>query len=405
MKVEELQQELEALAGPVPDAPDGGLSDVRRIARRQRRVRAAVASGAFVALVVVAVTIVSGDNRSDPPHVVSPADTTTSTPSTAPNGDAIDIGLGTVQQIDAGPLAARWGAIAVPAGSGVFVWGGHREAENMGLPGPSIAYSDGAYYDPAAQTWTEVPAAPFGTAPAATRSVGTVVGDVVYVASGRATAAWHLDTRQWTTLAVAPEDLAALVDAGGRVFGVGASGNAYELRDTGWRDLPALPVQLSNQRAVWTGHELVILGKREFVEISGHPISGVTFDPSRDSWRAIPDVQLSAFSFDAAWDGNSIVVVDDNNGASRYAPASDSWTSLPGLAPSSSESSPFLTIVNGHVAALLAGKVAVLDANGWSIGESWPNRPCCGIAAVDGAVYLFGYAGGANQFFVWRPRS
>lgn len=418
MKVEELQQTLDELAGPIGDAPEGGLRDVRRIVRRQHRIRTAIASGAVIAVVVVVAAAVSEGNRADRPHVVSPADSTNQAPdptspvpetrdvgpaTAAPIGDPIDIGLGTVRPIDAGPLATRWGAVVLQAGSGIFVWGGEREAENMGLPGPSAVYSDGAYYDPSAQTWTALPDAPLGTAPWPRGSVGVAVGEVVYVASGRATAAWHLDSRRWTTVTVAPEDLRGLVDAGGRVVGMAMSGRAFELRDAEWRALPAPPVLLTNNRAIWTGQEIVVLGRNE----EFGPLSGVALDPGRGRWRTLPDAQLDPRSFDAVWDGNSIVVVDYRNRSARYTPASDSWTMLPPLDADAGEFGALLTTVNGQVAAVLFLNVALLGPSGWSVGDSWPNRPCCGIAALDGAVYLYGYANGArtNQFFVWRPPS
>ncbi len=90
MRLEDLRNELDHLAGPAQEAPLTGVQQVHRAARRQQRIRVAISTGAVVVVVAVAGTALLRTD-STTPHVVSPGDSvpvTTTLPPPPPPFDA-----------------------------------------------------------------------------------------------------------------------------------------------------------------------------------------------------------------------------------------------------------------------------------------------------------------------------
>jgi hypothetical protein len=82
---------------------------------------------------------------------------------------------GTWRRIAASPLSPRAGAVAVPTDAGILVWGG------WGAERSASGLTDGAVYDPVADAWHIVAAAP---AAGRTAASGAVFGTTVAITGG-----------------------------------------------------------------------------------------------------------------------------------------------------------------------------------------------------------------------------
>ena len=192
------------------------------------------------------------------------------------------------------PIPPRIQALSVGMGDRVLVWGGWDDESRL----------DGAVYDSADDTWTEVPSSPF--------NVGDAVG------------AWTGEE--------------AIVVSGERNDVVGA---AYDPDTNSWRTLPAPP--LANgasalNHALWTGTEVVIVGIADAGD-QGTVNQVARYDPATNIWRtgALPAAPLPGFG-DAAWTGTEVAVVGHVNGSGSsignntlhlYNPNLDRWREIP----------------------------------------------------------------------------
>jgi Sporulation and spore germination len=86
-----------------------------------------------------------------------------------------------------------------------------------------------------------------------------------------------------------------------------------------WRSLPPSPVgPLTSRSAVWTGRELIVLGR------AGGARTALSYMPARTAWRRLP--APSVFGR-AAWTGKELLVW--GSGLEAYSPSNRRWTRLP----------------------------------------------------------------------------
>lgn len=159
------------------------------------------------------------------------------------------------RQLAASPLSPRIGHSAVWTGQELLIWGG-------GAPG-GRPKADGAAYDPATDRWRRLPPAPL-----ARRS-------------------WHAAV--WTGT-----DMLAWGGVqpgrGGRSEVALADGAAYRPTTRTWRPIP--PAPLAGDTAVWSGTELLVLGRAE--RGPGPWLGGAAWDPRGGRWRRLATSPLPA---------------------------------------------------------------------------------------------------------------
>ena len=221
------------------------------------------------------------------------------------------------------PAARTWVRLAdgpQPAtvnSADVAVWTGSRMLV-IGLTSGS--------YDPAANTWRKLPAAPLQ--PRASAS-GAWTGKELIVAGGhnffrktvfRDAAAYNPSTGTWRKLPPMPSTLTlggpALWDGKEILFlsSSSARGLAYNPARNSWRLLPAMPLPRFGFAAVWTGHRVLVWGG-----LAGPfptwapPAHGEAYNPAASQWTALPASPLHGRGFPSAvWTGHQMIVWGGN---------------------------------------------------------------------------------------------
>lgn len=165
--------------------------------------------------------------------------------------------------------APRYQPTAVWTGRDVLIWGGNDDPEGLA-------------YNPAADRWTTIPAAPIVAGPA----VGAWTGSEFLVVSGAAQAA------------------------------------AWNPGSMTWRRLPDPPIPRGAIEGVWTGQELIMLG---LTEGGNDPIVGAVLDPASTSWRRLAEVPYDGLilGIRPVWAGTEMLVASHS-----YDPVTDRWRPL-----------------------------------------------------------------------------
>jgi DNA topoisomerase-1 len=117
------------------------------------------------------------------------------------------------------------------------------------------------------------------------------------------------------------------------------------------------PAASSGQRmrrnlvGVSTGTEVVICGRRETPTgpSSDEPIGGAAYDPVADTWRTVADCPWGGVPAAAVWTGEQMVVLGRDGGGAAYDPTADTWRTLPAT----------MTAPSGFRAALWTGQVVL----------------------------------------------
>ena len=209
------------------------------------------------------------------------------------NGARFDPTTGAWRAISTAPIAARtrtWSAIASSERE-LYMWGG------VNVDG-SIA-ADGAAYDPAADRWRLLPAAPIE---------GRAYASAVW--SGRELIVWGGTTTP-------------AGNSGGR-----ADGAAYNPESNSWRRLSLSPLSAGIPSGVWNGSE-VLYGPTRSGNANGMFASttAAVYNPSTDAWRRL-DLRIGHPGFLSGWDGQRLllfakgggIAVDVNTGAHTEIP-------------------------------------------------------------------------------------
>jgi hypothetical protein len=182
------------------------------------------------------------------------------------------------RQLPRSPLSNRTWAIQAWTGKQLLVISG-----SCGGAG-QIRCEDGAAYDPAANTWTPIPALAGGAIAPETAAAWTGSELVIWSTTnkqgrsiGNTVSAYNPSSKRWRTLPpapIAPRRLAALVWAGDRLLvwggiqNVGADklaypddGAAYDPRSDRWQPLAKAPVPgRAMPLTVWTGDRAIFIG-------------------------------------------------------------------------------------------------------------------------------------------------
>lgn len=243
--------------------------------------------------------------------------------------------------ISDGGLAWRTLSAVGWTGDALLVYGGVNGGAPLG----------NGLYDPAADDWRRVAAAPVENA--ATRHtfwtgshVLTITTDGVPLRYDPADDDWSQGTPNellagndvfagvWTGSEVvmwggcdtgAPQcaDTASGVDATG-------GGLAYDPETDEWRVLATSPLARRDRpSAVWTGDEMLVWGGRPAEGAGG--AYGAAYDPEDDSWRIIADAPIPPRTLHSTvWTGSEMMVWGGPDAAgAAYNPESDSWRLLP----------------------------------------------------------------------------
>jgi hypothetical protein len=190
----------------------------------------------------------------------------------------------------------------------MVVWGGTGDLE-------ADPVTDGAAFDPAANTWRKLPAAPisprFDARAFWTGSEMVVFGGVSVdegpLADG---ATWNPASNAWRPIAVPPtgiRDAAVVAWAGDRLVVWGGAtvppadapadaepqfhndGAAWVAADNAWVAVPAAPIPArSSAESVWAGSRLIISGGYSLGE-DDERRDGAAFDPVSGVWTPIAD--------------------------------------------------------------------------------------------------------------------
>jgi hypothetical protein len=274
----------------------------------------------------------------------SGSDTPAAAPgSTGPNGTLPAANTaaaeGSWRRIGAPPIAPAGGMAAAWTGRQLVVWGGGGAPMSEHDGANWHPANAGAAYDPAADRWDVLPAAPVP---------GRLGATAVW--TGREVVFWG-------------------GTAGHDAFF--ADGAAYDPATRKWRVLPPAPIEArSDHQAVWTGREMVVWGGIEQccpVDSEIHDPAAAAYDPATNQWRRLPDVP-GPWSGD---DGTAVTLVHGERAllwrrghlGALDAPAG-AWSEVAGVPPAPLPDDPALPSTTGDPVAM--GAVAGGEVFTWT---------------------------------------
>lgn len=322
MRLDDLREELHAIAADAPPAPSDPRAAVGPAVRRlwMRRALAGVSALVVVLGSVVAISRARDDGTGS--SIISRPG-----PSTRTALSATTIGDGRWSAMAPAPLTARNHATVVWAGTQLIVWGGD-DGQHV--------FDDGAAYDPATDTWRRLPPAPI-----VARTMASAVwtgheliiwgGDRKYVGDYAADgAAFDPSTWSWRSIAaapLAPRYSAEMIWTGHEVVVMGGAESntdtvtsvldaaAYDPVTNRWHSIAALlgvaNATIESLRFVWTGSELLVWEqwRRTAPALTTFGLQLIAYDPNTDTWRLGPpsdDAHRNVVS--PAWTGDAVVV-------------------------------------------------------------------------------------------------
>ncbi len=294
-----------------PDDPERALAAVHARARRRRTLVTAT-TGAIAAMVVVALVtaFVGGRDGGGTVEIVAPpVDAATTTLVPGPTAAAWRAGTWSAASAPPAPFSRE--ALAFPVDGKLVVLqpGGWRLPDHDVGDGASA----GATHDPAADTWTPIPASPDELTP----------GSWAVPVDGRLIV-WGRDGRLPVTDGTPAMNAASFAPA-----------------TNTWTPLATPPASIvTTSAAAWTGDRLIVVGT---VRDGGDSkLQAVSYDPAADTWHVDATFDSADLAggmpVDAIWTGVEVIVwVDhvpsaDGLGWQRiaaYAPETDSWRALP----------------------------------------------------------------------------
>jgi len=346
--------------------------------------------------------------------------------------------------VPAGPLSARWSALAVWTGTEVLVVGGSAGRpcpDGASCAAPERILADGAAYDPTTRTWRPIAPAPVPVM----AGQPVVVDGTVYVNAYAGPAAptllaYDIAADRWSRPPTPPGDSELLTAAGDRPViypgsheqGAGGTGYALDPATGRWAALPADPLGKGfDRRFAWTGEALVLLD-RELVPNPGADGPSIAraavltdpFGPDA-AWKRLPDSEVMSTD-PVLVDGDLLIIPNVGgadggqvNGYGREYPfggvldvPANRWSGLP------PEDLPMLAGAFGADSALYVGHAgAVLDVErgAWLTTPRLPGATRLSAAAVVAAGRdLFVFGGVAwrtddkgelrDTGWIWTPR-
>jgi hypothetical protein len=252
------------------------------------------------------------------------------------DGAAYDPARRSWRRLPQAPVGPRFGAVSTWTGRELLVWGGSWPWSDP------VAISDGAAYDPVANAWRRLPAAPLGTG----TSAGTWTGRELVVAGAvedgiAEVAAYDPTTNAWRRL---PDlsidgDVVQLLWAADRVVAIGRprdatpSGDIHVLEpdESAWRRAEsALTPTAVTENAISIGDGIAFL-----VDVPGNTGAGpsvalLRYDPIQDTRRtSVP--APGGTGGDMVWTGSELLVLGPL--VTAYDPASNTWQSVRAKVP------------------------------------------------------------------------
>ena len=271
-----------------------------------------------------------------------------------------------------GAPSIRAFSTALWTGSEMLVWGGQHFINSFNRP----SYNDGGRYNPAGNTWTDIP-------------------------TNNAPSPRHYHTAVWTG--------SEMIVWGGFDAALDNSGGRYNPVSDTWTPLPtnAAPTARSIHTAIWTGSEMIVWGGQP---LSGNSINdGGRYQLASNSWVPLPAAKPSPRYFHGAvWTGNEMIVWGGSDGANyfntgaRYNPVSDNWTPT-SLVNAPSGRQEFSTVWTGTEMIVWGGynPTAILENTGGRYNpviDQWTAVPTNGAPAARDrhtAVWT------GNEMIVW----
>jgi hypothetical protein len=331
---------------------------------------------------------------------------------------------GTWSELPAAPLAARWGAHALEVDGKLLVVGGTSAPAcppNADCMTPTEApFDDGAVYDPATESWSEIARAP---APIG-YALSAVVRDRAYFLVGpfrsshptsrSAFLSYDVERDEWAEHDLPPNpEERALIATGEHVIAYqgsqenGIEGDyAFDPTSGKWAELPADPLRPAFDRSmVWTPEGLVLVGLEHVPNPGAHRPSlyrAALFGDDR--WRRLPDSEIVGYNPLWSWTGGRVLNAaiesadggETNNWGRSYPaggmldPATGEWSRLPEVPD---DYGPFTGVYASNDRFAVAGGGWVLDTR----DRTWLEltRPPGG-PEIDHAHAWVG-----NELFVW----
>jgi hypothetical protein len=294
---------------------------------------------------------------------------------------------GAWHRLPVAPIAPNSGLTSVWTGTQMFLVGRAESHDKTGAVVKRVTVA--AVYDLRSDAWRRLPRPPATQGFASLSSAWT--GHEVLVWGQGTRLAFDPAASRWRQLPssrlLAIHDGFGIVAWTGREllgWGGGCCGDAfddgvaYSPATNSWRALPRSPLTPGGSVGVWTGHELIVLGRE--LDPNGKPYPArlaraAAYDPATNAWRRI--AAPATLGGSAVWDGREVLLVAagrDGRSAFAYDRATDRWRRLASL-PSGRFGS---AVVWAGSRLLLWGGYAY--AHGTPNGRGYPIVPAHGLA-------------------------
>ena len=340
------------------------------------------------------------------------------------------------------PLSPRHGALVVTVGEEVLVLGGDSSppcppAASCAAPPATTLRKDGAAWSPADDTWRRLPDAPVLPAGGS----AAVVDDALYLLAEGQLHSYDRASDAWSRLPAPPDDDGYLLPAGEQLLrleptqegGQVQADHLYDPRTRRWQALPHDPLAPAFDRtAVWTGEQLVLLGKpvpppaKDGVDSPTVYLHAATYAPGARHWTAVAQQDtVIGFGSQAVWTGDRVALpygFDYTDGGRNAGgtpdptggyldPATGQWEPL-ARTPPPSPTALRVQALSDTLVTTGEGFVLDLDRRTWHALEPAPGAATAGVRGtwIDRRLAVFGgstiRADGAgalsDQLRVWQ---
>jgi len=310
--------------------------------RRVRPVRRWILAAAAALVVVGAATL-----------VVSGGDAGTSLQA-GPAVDAGTVGFGTWQPMATAPIPPRSHAVTAWTGDEVVFWAGSNTDR-------TVAYSDGAAYDPVSDSWQIISVPGWGH-PGLTSAFD---GEQLYVLAKGGASRFDPVSGIWSDLPdIRGRFARAVIAADGAVWVLGPA-NAFQPADSGQTDIALARFDEGEQ--LWT---------------PAPNFEGVPAD-------AAALVAMTRLEIQPLWTGSEIVVWNPKGGGPAFDPSTETWRRIPAPVPESGRVVDSTAVVTGTGLVAIVEiedgdrtlvSLATLAGNTWS----WTNGAALPVMTIDG---------------------
>ena len=228
------------------------------------------------------------------------------------------------------PATNRWRRLpsspllSIHDGYGLVAWTG-RELIGWGGGCGGDAFSDGVAYSPSTNRWRALARSPLA---GSQEPIGAWTGRELIVFVGNVdpdgkpwparfarAAAYNPATDTWRRIAPLPAlhgAVKAVWDGHELLVVAGAGGAAYDPATNRWRRLAPIPSARQGAAVVWAGTRLLVWG--------GRPVPrGFAYDPKLDRWSRLPAAPLRGrLDPTAVWTGRTLIVWGGTTGRPPY---------------------------------------------------------------------------------------